>query len=134
MNHRARRPNVVTQDSDDSDDDFNHRDYSRYWHSQNMRRRNNLTNDNTVPVVNDLSLSPTSTNSNNNPPQNNDPSFSTASHSTSSNTNSSEGWLSTRKIRSSADRVRFREEAKEVIKKIDLTKLRSHYPNSKLVQ
>ena len=96
MNHRARRPNFVTQDSDDSEDDFNPRDFNRGRIAAIRRRRNR--NISTIPDDNstsNLSLS----------------SSPSTRHTNSSSTSSEAGWLNTRKIRSPEDRVRFRENA-----------------------
>ena len=102
MNHRARRPNFVTQDSDDSEDDFNPRDFNRGRIAAIRRRRNR--NISTIPDDNstsNLSLS----------------SSPSTHHTNSSSISSETGWLNTRKIRSPEDRVRFRENAREFLKK-----------------
>ena len=69
---------------------------------------------NTIPDDIEPVLNSTSSNSLTNNSSNNNPSSSSTSPSPSSS-NSSSGWTSTRKIRSGADRVRFREKANEVL-------------------
>ena len=117
MNHKTFPLNFATQNSDDedSDEEINPRHLNKSRIAANMRR-NNITNPhiNTIPDDNDLVLNSISRNYFTNNPSNNDPSSSSSTSQSTSSSTSSSGWMSTRKIHSTADRVRFREEAKEI--------------------
>ena len=97
MNYRSYKP-WVTQDSDDSDDEIRLRHVHRRRIRSDQRRGIN-----TIPVDNQSPI--------------NSSSPSVTSHSQSNTSSSESGWLSTRKIRSDADRTRFREDAARAIKK-----------------
>ena len=109
MNNRAFYSNFVTQNSsDESEEEIDPSLFNRSRIAINNRRNRAATNHqmNTIPDdVDPLT-------STKNPPTSSD----STSQSTSSSKSSS-GWMSTRNIRSETDRVRFREKAKEVLKK-----------------
>jgi hypothetical protein len=98
MNRRVR--NYVTQDSDDSGDDLSPMQIRRRGRLARNIRRGRI-----IPTIPDDSS--TSNSSSTSSPSN--------KHSNKSSTE--QGWLSTRKIRSPQDRVRFRENAKKSLKK-----------------
>ena len=107
MNNSAFYSNLVTQNSsDESEEEINPRLFNRSRIAINNRRNRVATNNQMNTIPDDVDPLSSSTK---NPP--------TSSASTSQSTSSSSGWMSTRKIRSDTDRVRFRVKAKEVLKK-----------------
>ena len=97
MNHRARKPRFVTQDSDKSEDDVNYRMFNTGRIRCDLRRRLLVP---VIPDENDLDNHDSSSGSNKNRVTFNidttTPSTSNNQQSTSSS--SKPGWLNTRKI------------------------------------
>ena len=133
MNHRARKPRFVTQDSDKSEDDVNYRMFNTGRIRCDLRRRLLVP---VIPDENDLDNHDSSSGSNKNRVTFNiDTTTSSTSNNQQSTSSSSEpGWLNTRKICSPKIELISERKPKQYLKRRHQRKLRRKPINSRLVQ